>query len=184
MAKRYIRLNWQNRPSVATPLNSVNLNKMDKGIDDCDNAIEDLYTIKLNTANVANNVVTTAAGFALDARQGKILQDQITSQNNNLTNITSIFGTNGFMSYNPQNKILTIDSLITGTIASGSTIGALPENIPAPTINIPIPFIAVLSSGGVGYAQLVIGNDRSLILYGESNYSIVNPVINGFAIIN
>ncbi len=94
MAKRYTRLNFQNSPSVATPLNATNLNKIDKGIDDCDNAIEDLYSIKFDKANIANNVVTTAAGFALDARQGKVLQDQITAQNNNFANYQLKTGTN------------------------------------------------------------------------------------------
>ena len=42
MAKRYVRLNWQNKPSVATAVNSTNLNKMDKGIDDLDDAVETL----------------------------------------------------------------------------------------------------------------------------------------------
>jgi hypothetical protein len=82
--KRYIRLNFQNSPSTATPLNAVNLNKMDKGIDDCDNAIEDLYSVKFDKASIANNLITTASGLALDARQGKVLQDQITAQNDNL----------------------------------------------------------------------------------------------------
>ncbi|QHQ61402.1 hypothetical protein Ana3638_11970 [Anaerocolumna sedimenticola] len=49
MAKRYIRINngqgWVNKPSTATPVNDVNLNHMDKGIDDLDNAIEDLYNV-------------------------------------------------------------------------------------------------------------------------------------------
>jgi len=42
MAKRYAKINWQDYPSVATPRNAANLNKMDKGIDDLDNAIEAL----------------------------------------------------------------------------------------------------------------------------------------------
>jgi hypothetical protein len=42
MAKRYARLNWQNKPSVATPINATNLNKMDKGIDDIDTALNNL----------------------------------------------------------------------------------------------------------------------------------------------
>lgn len=42
MAKRYTRINWQDKPSTATPVSAANLNKMDKGIDDCDNAIEQL----------------------------------------------------------------------------------------------------------------------------------------------
>ena len=36
---------------------------------------------KLNTANVVNNLLTTAAGYALDARQGKTLNDKITEFN-------------------------------------------------------------------------------------------------------
>ena len=39
MAKRYARLNWN---STTTYVSSENLNRMDKGIDDCDNAIEAL----------------------------------------------------------------------------------------------------------------------------------------------
>ncbi len=35
---------------------------------------------KLNTANVVNNLTTTEAGYALDARQGKALHDDITPQ--------------------------------------------------------------------------------------------------------
>lgn len=58
MAKRYIRINngqgWINRPSVATPINDVNLNHMDIGIDDLDNAIEDLYN-KLPFSNILIN---------------------------------------------------------------------------------------------------------------------------------
>lgn len=46
MAKRYIRINWEDYPSTATPRNAVNLNKMDKGIKDCDDAIGDLALLK------------------------------------------------------------------------------------------------------------------------------------------
>lgn len=55
MAKRYTRINWQNSPNVATPLSAENLNKMDKGIDDCDNAIE-VLTNQIATLN--NNLAT------------------------------------------------------------------------------------------------------------------------------
>lgn len=48
-------------------------------------SIKTLRSGKLNIANLANNLITTAAGLALDARQGKVLQDQITEQNNNLS---------------------------------------------------------------------------------------------------
>ena len=81
MAKRYIRINWQNRPSVATPLSAANLNKMDKGIDDIDNAIEEIYNKRVN------NVVTTNPDTFLAGPVGKTLQDQITELNNNLDDL-------------------------------------------------------------------------------------------------
>lgn len=36
-----------------------------------------LVATKLNAANVVNNLTTTASGYALDARQGKVLHDNI-----------------------------------------------------------------------------------------------------------
>ena len=38
----------------------------------------------LSRSNVVNNALTTEEGYALDARMGKSLQDQITAQNSNL----------------------------------------------------------------------------------------------------
>jgi hypothetical protein len=78
MAKRYARLNWQNAPSVATPMNATNLNKMDKGIDDLDNAIEAIYSKRVN------NVVTTNEDTFLAGPVGKVLQDQVTELNKNI----------------------------------------------------------------------------------------------------
>lgn len=40
-------------------------------------------------STVVNNLTTTAAGYALDARQGKVLNDKITSANANLTALLS-----------------------------------------------------------------------------------------------
>lgn len=41
--------------------------------------IKNSLASKLNTSNVVNNLLTTIAGYALDARQGKILDDKITA---------------------------------------------------------------------------------------------------------
>lgn len=49
-----------------------------------------LVATKLNAANVVNNLTTTASGYALDARQGKTLQDQITSLNDSLQNVGAL----------------------------------------------------------------------------------------------
>ena len=88
MAKRYARLNWQNTPSVATPINATNLNKMDKGIDDLDNAIEAIYSKRVN------NVVTTNEDTFLAGPVGKVLQDQVTELNKNIDN-SNKFSANG-----------------------------------------------------------------------------------------
>lgn len=49
------------------------------------NAVNELKNGKIEKANIVNNTVTTVSGTVLDGRMGKILQDQITEQNNNLT---------------------------------------------------------------------------------------------------
>mgnify|MGYP000259149990 CR=1 FL=1 len=75
MAKRYTRINWQNKPSVATPISAENLNIMDKGIKDCDDAIGDLAL--LNTTN--KDDLVKAVNELLAA---------INALNNNLANYT------------------------------------------------------------------------------------------------
>lgn len=49
-----------------------------------------LINQKLNVSKVINNLLTTEAGFALDARQGKVLNDKITKLNGDLSTHTSI----------------------------------------------------------------------------------------------
>lgn len=50
---------------------------------------------KIDKANVANNLTTTEADFVLDARQGKALQDQITSLNGSLNSKFQIINPDG-----------------------------------------------------------------------------------------
>ena len=50
---------------------------------------------KLNNANVINNLLTTEAGYALDARQGKALEDEITELNGKLAETTYSINRNG-----------------------------------------------------------------------------------------
>lgn len=47
--------------------------------------IKNALATKLNTSSVVNNLLTTAAGYALDARQGKALDDKITALNGKYT---------------------------------------------------------------------------------------------------
>lgn len=43
MAKLYSRINWVNAPLTTTPVGATLLNKMDKGINDLDNKVEEIY---------------------------------------------------------------------------------------------------------------------------------------------
>ena len=54
---------------------------------------------KLNNANVINNLLTTEAGYALDARQGKALEDEITELNGK-SYIQTISGTTYMRKWN------------------------------------------------------------------------------------
>lgn len=47
--------------------------------------IKDSLSSKVNVSDIVNNLTTTAANKALDARQGKALNDKITTLNSNLS---------------------------------------------------------------------------------------------------
>ena len=47
-----------------------------------------LVATKFPTSNVINNLTTTASGYALDARQGKALNDALTSQTGYITHVS------------------------------------------------------------------------------------------------
>lgn len=57
-------------------------------------------------SNVVNNALTTEEGYALDARMGKSLQDQITAQNSNLNSLIKIaeVGVTDAIPINPSSK--------------------------------------------------------------------------------
>lgn len=56
MEKAHSRIKWENYPSIATPLNETNLNKMDVALDEVDNRVLGLDTAKLDKAT-ANTMV-------------------------------------------------------------------------------------------------------------------------------
>jgi hypothetical protein len=58
---------------------------MDKGIDDCDNAIEEIYNKRVN------NVVTTNEDTFLAGPVGKLLQDQVTELNKNIQKYYKVY---------------------------------------------------------------------------------------------
>ncbi len=82
MIMSYTRVNWQNAPSTATPINAENLNKMDKGIDDIDEALDALESsIVGQFVNDATKINNAAATYDIHQRVNTI--------NNNLDDINS-----------------------------------------------------------------------------------------------
>lgn len=51
MQKAHINIEWENLPSIETPINEQNLNKMDKSIDAIDNRVISLDTTKFNVSD-------------------------------------------------------------------------------------------------------------------------------------
>lgn len=91
--------------------------------------IKDALANKLNTANVVNNLLTTAAGYALDARQGKALDDKITALNGKIIKKTVTFtGTIAPKSTVSVSKDFTMDAgyqYLAAALGYVSNIGAL-----------------------------------------------------------
>lgn len=58
MNKTYQRINWQNEPSIATPLNEVNLNKVDYSLNEVDNRVISLDTSKANQSDLLQTIKT------------------------------------------------------------------------------------------------------------------------------
>lgn len=99
-------------------------------------AINEIEGDKLDKENIANNLTTTQEGYALDARQGKILDDKITQTNSDLADSkkwklhTSKSGGTTFNLPSSYNELLVYTRLSAG--AAGATWATtLPSGITA-----------------------------------------------------
>ena len=87
---------------------SINLDGTTITLDEAKNVIKlaDTLKDKINgafpAANLINNLTTTEAGFGLDARQGKVLDDKITEINGSLNNVAT---KNDISTLNPSGAI-------------------------------------------------------------------------------
>lgn len=68
MNKVYERINWENYPSIHTPINEKNLNKLDFAADALDNRIINLDTAKVDKSSIQTNV----AHWTMDSDTGII----------------------------------------------------------------------------------------------------------------
>lgn len=72
-----------------------------------------LVATKLNASNVVNNLTTTSSGYALDARQGKALNDAITTVNYNGSIASGYSTTVERVRVNKTLNIMTVSIVIT-----------------------------------------------------------------------
>jgi hypothetical protein len=78
----YIRVLFKDYPSTETPVTAANLNKLDKGIYDLDQALggyQPRLTNPLTRANIVDNLSSTSTTDVLSAKQGKVLYDSFSS---------------------------------------------------------------------------------------------------------
>lgn len=68
MNKVYTRIAWENYPSLKTPINEQNLNKLDFALDSLDNRIINLDTAKVNEDDIQTNI----ADWSIDIETGII----------------------------------------------------------------------------------------------------------------
>lgn len=115
------------------------------------NTLETTMLTKFDKANLANNLITTAAGFGLDARQGKVLQDQITAQNNKLNDLNERSGS----------SFLEIDSGYVG----------IALNVLATSISDRSSGIIFLTTGGPSYHAVLCKHSNSYYSGNLMSYS-------------
>lgn len=128
---------------------SINLDGTTITLDEAKNVIKlaDTLKEKINgafpAANLINNLTTTEAGFGLDARQGKALDDKITEINGSLNNVTKIYGSikagenlemrvgNLYNAIYIFGKLVMISFSIytTGDLQNGQVLAKLPESL-------------------------------------------------------
>lgn len=78
MNKTYSRINWENEPSIVTPINEVNLNRMDSALNEIDNRVVTFDTTKANQTDLlqsVNNVTydQTTGKFTFSFHNGTIV---------------------------------------------------------------------------------------------------------------
>lgn len=128
--------NWSNYAAaknhshtVDSAMSSTSANPVQNKV--VNNALEK----KLDAAKVANNLTTNVAGYALDARQGKELQDQLTALNGSLNNKADIvICKRNVTDCNIDNEIselqyYNINYLFTSNLTTGNLVDLVGEHL-------------------------------------------------------
>lgn len=118
-----------------------------------------LVATKLNAANVVNNLTTTDSGYALDARQGKALNDKLTMST------TTMNSTYGVL------RVRRIGNIITyqwnGNATEPPTTGTNLGTLSAEFRPIDAVFFAIRAGNGAGYFE--VDANGALTLFATGN---------------
>lgn len=107
--------------------------------------LKDSLTKKLDASKGANNLLTTEAGFWLDARQGKELKRLIDEQNSNLSDL--------------NNMLITVEASKAYTVAAYGTADIQNISIPVPA-GYKAVAVAGFTSGAAGVAVINVYTNR------------------------
>lgn len=103
--KTYSRINWENYPSDATPLNESNLNKLDVAADEIDNRVIGLDTTKLDKITGA----TMVKDVSYDSGTGIFTVKYLNGTSYNLDTKLEKLAVNFTYDYLTQQLIITLD---------------------------------------------------------------------------
>lgn len=175
MAKKYIRINFEDRPSTRSPIDAANLNKIDAAVDELDTWRDGL---------IVDNAASALPDKAWSANQGKIITDKVTALNESLSNkeITFTLHPNVKLGLNSGKawvfgKTLFFSAYIevSGTIEQYNTNFIVFNNLPS---NIKITN---------GYALTRLDGNGVVLIFTSSNGNRLSPqgvIVAGSYIIN
>lgn len=150
MNKVYTRINWENEPSVETPLNATNLNNMDLAIDTLDDRVISQDTVKADKTQLSNLV----SNWTMDEETGVIT---ITKYNGEQV----IFDLN--IEKIPVKFVLSSNGILTMTTDDGTEFTA--------DIGSMIPIYTFKDSDTVGF-KLTGSADNKVFTFFVKDYSI------------
>ena len=152
MQKTYSRINWENYPSEATPLNESNLNRMDFALNEIDDRVITLNTEKSDKTTVDNLI----ASMTVDDETGVIT---LTKQNGSTVTIQTTLNKlaiNFGYDYETQELLLTLND---GSVARVNLSSLIQNNEFANTATIGLS----VSPTGIVTANIIdhsIGDDQ------------------------
>lgn len=164
---------------------SINLDGITITLDEAKNVIKlaDTLKDKINgafpAANLINNLTTTKAGFGLDARQGKVLDDKITEINGSLKRQEEkscvLVNATGAASYTCNGFMAQVIMEISPTKLENDVLLLKGLPIPPQIIYMALPMI-----NGNNIPCVINGNGELIVYYRDTEHSNISRIDHSF----